>query len=346
MKLRADVVWRAGDAGGVLLDARLMDLLRALGRHATLRAAAIDTGVSYRAAWGLLLDTKALLGAPLAELQRGRGARLTRLGMDLLHADERLRREMEPLRARFEVATGESASPAAVPLRLAASHDPLLAEFCERVAIPSGLLSEVSFRGSADSLALYARGAADIAGFHLTIGGDGDGLKRTLRPARDRLVRFVDREQGLIVAHGNPLKLAGLSDVARARARFVNRQRGSGTRQIVDRLLAENGLAPDRVKGYGTEEYTHLAVAATIAAGRADAGIGVRAAAAQLDLGFVPILRERYWLVIRERTLATAAGKRLVAALREKAFTRLARKFAGYAFENAGSVASIDDAFA
>ena len=72
----------------------------------------------------------------------------------------------------------------------------------------------------------------------------------------------------------------------------------------------------------------------------------MRAAAAQLDLGFVPILRERYWLVIRERTLATAAGKRLVAALREKPFTRLARKFAGYAFENAGSVASIEDAFA
>ena len=127
------------------------------------------------------------------------------------------------------------------------------------------------------------------------------------------------------------------------RARFVNRQRGSGTRLIVDRLLAEQGLAPERIRGYGTEEYTHLAVAATIAAGRADAGIGVRAAAAQLDLGFVPMLRERYWLVLRERTLATAAGRRLVAALKEKAFTRLARKFVGYAFEHAGEVATVDE---
>lgn len=345
MKLRADVIWRTGDAGSVPLDARLMDLLRALGRHSTLRAAAAETAISYRAAWGLLLDAKNHVGAPLVELQRGRGARLTRLGARLLQADARLRREMEPLCARFEVVADRSESATAVPLRLAASHDPLLAEFCERVAIPSGLLSDVSFRGSADSLALYARGAADIAGFHLTIGGDGDGLKRTLQAARDRLVRFADREQGLIVAHGNPLKLASLSDVARTRARFVNRQRGSGTRQIVDRLLAENGLAPNRIRGYATEEYTHLAVAATIAAGRADAGIGVRAAAAQLDLGFVPVLRERYWLVMRERTLATAAGQRLVAALREKGFARLARKFVGYAFENAGSVTSVEEAF-
>jgi putative molybdopterin biosynthesis protein len=343
MKLRADVMWRIGEAGGVPLDARLLDLLRALGRHATLRAAATETGISYRAAWGLLLDAKALVGAPLAELQRGRGARLTRLGTSLLQADERLRRETEPLRARFEVATDGSASLAAVPLRLAASHDPLLAEFCERLAIPTGLLSEVTFRGSSESLALYARGAVDIAGFHVTIGGDGDGLRRTLRAARDRLVRFVDREQGLIVAHGNPLKLASVADIARQRARFVNRQRGSGTRLIVDRLLAEQGLAPDRIRGYGTEEYTHLAVAATIAAGRADAGIGVRAAAAQLDLGFVPVLRERYWLVMRERTLVTAAAQRLVSVLREKAFTRLARKFVGYSFEHAGDLSTVEE---
>ena len=110
----------------------------------------------------------------------------------------------------------------------------------------------------------------------------------------------------------------------------------------MDRLLAGSGIAPDRIRGYATEEYTHLAVAATIAAGRADAGIGVRAAAAQLDLGFVPVLRERYWLVMRERTLATVAGQRLVAALRDKAFARLARKFVGYAFGNAGTVSSVE----
>jgi len=339
-------MWRIGEAGGMPLDARLLALLRALGRHATLRAAAAETGVSYRAAWGLLLDAKGLLGAPLAELQRGRGARLTGLGANLVQADERLRSEMAPLRARFEVQADRSEHSSTVPLRLVASHDPLLAEFCERVAIPSGLLAEVSFRGSAESLAMYARGAADIAGFHVTIGSKPEGGARMLRAARDRLVGFADREQGLIVAHSNPLKLQTLADVAHKRARFVNRQRGSGTRLIVDRLLEEAGLAPGRIRGYGTEEYTHLAVAATVAAGQADAGMGVRAVAAQLDLGFVPVLRERYWLVIRERTLATAAAQSFIAALTQKPFTRLARKFVGYDFEHAGAVLTVGDAYA
>jgi len=343
MKLRADIVWRAGDAQGAQLDPRVLKLLRSIHRHGTLRAAALETGVSYRAAWGQLLDVGALVGTPLVVMERGRGARLTKLGESLLAADEQVRREMEPLRARFEVGIDRTTGSGSAPLRLAASHDPLLAEFCGRVAIPSRLLSEVAFRGSLDSLAIYARGTADIAGFHVTIGERADGVKKSLRPARDRLVRFVDREQGLIVARGNPLKLANLSDVARAHARFVNRQRGSGTRLIVDRLLAEQKLSPERVRGYTTEEYTHLAVAAMIAAGRADAGIGVRAAAAQLDLGFVPVLRERYWLVLRERTLASAAGQLFVEALKDKAFTRLARKFAGYTFDRAGTVATVEE---
>ena len=343
MKLRADIVWRTGDAGGAQLDPRILVLLHEIRRHGTLRAAALDIGVSYRAAWGQLLDTGVLLGAPLVEMRRGRGARVTQLGENLLRADENVRREMEPLRARFEVAIGRTADPASVPLRLAASHDPLLAEFCGRVALPSRLLSEVSFRGSQDSLALYARGGADIAGFHVTIGESSHGLKKSLRPARDRLVRFVDREQGLIVARGNPLKLANLADVARTHARFVNRQRGSGTRLIVDRLLARHRLSAERIRGYTTEEYTHVAVAAVIAAGRADVGMGVRAAAAQLDLGFIPVLRERYWLVLSHRTLASAAGQRVIAALKGKAFVRIARKFVGYSFDLAGTLASVDD---
>src|SRR5687767_4917948 len=96
--LRADVVWQAD---GHPLDGRLLALLRALERHPTLKAAADETGLSYRGAWGLLLDAATLAGAPLVDLQRGRGARLTALGTELLRSDERLRRAMTPLRERF-----------------------------------------------------------------------------------------------------------------------------------------------------------------------------------------------------------------------------------------------------
>lgn len=332
--LSADVVWTAG---GRMLDARLLGLLRALQRNATLRAAAEEQEISYRAAWGLLLDAGALAGAPLVELQRGRGARLTRLGLQLLKSDDQLRHAFDPLRSRFEVRDAGGAR----ALRVAASHDPLLAAFCESFAVPASLVEDVSFRGSEDCLALFSRGAVELAGFHL----DDFDVRRFAQPGRDVLIRFATREQGLMVPHGNPRRLGGFADIAKAHARFVNRQRGSGTRRLVDRLLQEAGVAPGAIRGYATEEYTHRAVAATVAAGGADVGFGVHAAAEELGLDFVPVLRERYWLAMRERGLGTPAAKKLLEALAGKPLSRIGRRFAGYDFEGAGTVVAVDEAF-
>ena len=217
------MVW---EAGGRQVDARLLALLRALQRNPTLKAAAHELDISYRAAWGLLVDGASLAGAPLVEMQRGRGARLTRLGSRLLRADEQLRKAVEPLRARFELKPAPSGGAA---LRLTASHDPLLAQFCERFAVPAGLVADVTFRGSEDCLALFSRGATELAGFHL----EGFDIRRFVQSGRDALIRFAERDQGLIVAHGNPKRLASMADVARSHARFVNRQRGSGTRRLI-----------------------------------------------------------------------------------------------------------------
>jgi molybdate transport repressor ModE-like protein len=323
------IAWRAGEAA---LDARVLALLRSLEHHATLKAAADELGLSYRGAWGLLADAGRLAGAPLAEMQRGRGARLSRVGAELLRNDERMQRALAPLAERFAVKPAPAA--AGAPLRLAASHDPLLAEFCERFALPAGLIGEFAFRGSEESLALFSRGAVEIAGFHLE---DFD-LGRFVRARRDSLLRFAEREQGLIVARGNPKRLGSLADAAHRHARFVNRQRGSGTRRHIDRLLARAGISPQALRGYTTEEHTHLAVAATIAAGRADAGFGVHAAAAQFGLDFVPVLREQYWLALRSGVLAGTLGQQLRAALGGKPLARIARRFPGYDLRQSGSV--------
>jgi putative molybdopterin biosynthesis protein len=329
--LTADVVWQAG---GRELDPRLLALLRALQRTATLKAAAEESRISYRAAWGLLLEAGELAGAPLVELQRGRGARLTRFGAQLLRSDEQLRHAFEGLRLRYEV---KSSGGTARALRVAASHDPLLATFCERFAMPAALIEEVSFRGSEESVALFSRGMVDVAGFHL----EGFDVRRFIQPGRDVLVRFAVRDQGLIVAHGNPKRLGSLADIAKTHARFVNRQRGSGTRRLVDRLMEQSGVASEAIRGYGTEEYTHRAVAATVAAGGADAGFGVQAAAVELGLDFVPVLRERYWLAMRRRTLATPSAQRLLDALSGKPLSRIARGFVGYDFHRAGEVVEV-----
>ncbi|HET7197020.1 MAG TPA: substrate-binding domain-containing protein, partial [Burkholderiales bacterium] len=118
-------------------------------------------------------------------------------------------------------------------------------------------------------------------------------------------------------------------------------QRGSGTRALVEELLREARLAPAALPGYSDEEFTHAAVAATIAAGRADAGVGVRAAASRFGLGFVPLRSEVYWLAARGRTLASPVLARLLEALRAPAFGRLARRLTGYDVSGAGAVVTL-----
>lgn len=341
-RLIPDLAWRS--AAGDVLHARLLPLLAALRTHGTLRAAAGEAGLSYRAAWGMILEAGRATGAPLAEMQRGRGARLTAFGAQLLKRDLQLRQALAQLEERLGTPPDPGAQSGLQPLRLVASHDPLLAEFCERHARPTGLVSDMAFQGSEASLATYARGGADLAGFHADDRGPGT-LLRHLKARRDRLVHVADRTQGLIVARGNPKHLGTLADVARRRALFVNRQKGAGTRLLLDRLLAEAGLAESRIRGYEHEEYTHLAVAATIAAGRADAGLGVEAAAAQFRLDFVPLVHERYWLAVRESTLRSSAAQQFLRALRGKPLSRIAHRMPGYDISGSGEVYRIDEAF-
>lgn len=339
LRLVPDVVWTASGSGPPL-DARLMRLLAGVRKFATLRAAAREAGLSYRAAWGLLGETGRALGIPLVELHQGRGARLTEAGERLLTANERLTARLRDASLALELTVPRPAGrrPARSQLALAASHDLLLAALCDRWARPEGIVADVVFRGSIESLKALARGEADVAGFHT----DGQPLesatlRRLLDPRRDVLLRFAEREQGLIVMQGNPRDLRSLADVARVRARFVNRQRGSGTRLLIDRLLKQAGVTPEAMLGYETEEYTHLAVAATVATGQAEAGFGLRAAAVRFGLDFVPLRKETYWLALRARRLATEPVRRLRQGLAGEALRAAARGLAGYAIDGAGS---------
>src|SRR5690606_35389797 len=118
---------------------------------------------------------------------------------------------------------------------------------------------------------------------------------------------------------GNPKRIRDVADLARTGVRFVNRQRGAGTRAWFDRLLRERGLRPAEIRGYEREEFTHLAVAASVAAGLADAGFGLRAAAAQLDLGFVPMGIERYFLTVARALRERPAVRVLIREMRARA---------------------------
>jgi putative molybdopterin biosynthesis protein len=138
------------------------------------------------------------------------------------------------------------------------------------------------------------------------------------------------REQGLIVAPGNPLGLAGIDDLRRPGLRYVNRQRGAGTRVLLDHELARRGIRPEAIEGYTREEYTHLAVAAAVAAGRADCGLGVLAAARAFELDFVSVASEPYDLVLYEVTLADPVLAPLLALLEDADFRTEVEALGGY----------------
>jgi len=156
--------------------------------------------------------------------------------------------------------------------------------------------------GSLGGLIALRRGETHIAGTHLLDAETGEYnlsyLRQYLPDTPIRLVTWAYRKQGLLVAKGNPLSISGLADLTREEVHYINRQRGAGTRVLLDYHLGKLGIASEAIQGYHQEEFTHLAVAAAIASGRADCGMGVAAAAKALDLDFIPLFDERYDLAM------------------------------------------------
>ena len=153
---------------------------------------------------------------------------------------------------------------------------------------------------------------------------------------------LVGREQGLLVNRGNPKGIKGLEDLNRPgeaeRVHFVNRQRGAGTRVLLDYQLNLLGIAPDSIIGYNQEEYTHLGVAAAVASGRADCGLGIAAAAQALDLDFIPLYQERYDLVIPKEYAESELLGPLFEVLRNQEFRTAVAALPGYDVSRMGNL--------
>lgn len=156
--------------------------------------------------------------------------------------------------------------------------------------------------GSQAGLVALGRGEAHLAGSHLLDPGTGEynlaAIRQYLPGIHVRLVTLVHRVQGLMVRRGNPRNVENLSSLIRQDVHFINRQRGAGTRVLLDHHLSLQGMAPSDIRGYNQEEYTHLGVAAAVSSGRADCGLGIPAAAQALDLDFIPLFHERFDLVV------------------------------------------------
>ena len=202
--------------------------------------------------------------------------------------------------------------------------------------------------GSIAGLATLGVGGTHIAGTHAIDPATGiynDAAVRRYAPGmRVALVHFARRAQGLIVAAGNPLGVRSLGDVARLRARFVNRQKDAGTRMLLDVLLQREGIAAEAIEGYDRIEFTHTAVAALVADGSADCGLGVLAAARALGCDFIPIAEEPYELAIDASQLE---DRRIAALLEELASGELRKDveaLGGYDASRSGDLRVIEAA--
>ncbi len=345
--------WRVSPDDGEALNATtLLDLLAAVQGSGSISQAGRELGLSYRHAWGLLQQAEQVFGQPLLVRGRGRGSALTELGEKLIWADARIGARLQPLleslASELEGELGRvQRRERAVP-RLHASHGFAVAALREQLAARQ-VPVELRYRNSLEAVAALAQGDCELAGFHVPLGEfEAAAAQRYLTwLKRDQhlLVQLAVRAQGLFVAPGNPLGLRGLHDLTRPGLRFVNRPEGSGTRMLTELLLQREGIAPRAVAGYDNTELTHAAVAAYVASGMADVGIGVQTAAHRFGLHFIPLLKERYFFALPADALQRAELRPVLTVLRSPAFRSRVAALKGYEAANTGQVLALDDAF-
>ena len=351
--IRIDIrpVWRFRGDTEREFDFQLIAILGELDASGKLTQAAEKAGISYRHAWNLVEEWEAFFGAPLVAKERGRGSTLTPLGERLLwagrRAQARLAPELDNLASEFARSLNEAASDSQAAIAMQASHDFAVGELRD-LASRTGIEVDLQYKGSFDALAALRRGECDLAGFHVPDGPLGDLMRRRYREglphSHYRLVSFVSRTQGFIVRPGNPKRIAAIADLCRPDIRMVNRQRGSGTRALLEYLIASEGLDRARMQGYDQEEATHGAVAALIAGQQADVAIGVEAAATPYRLHFIPLCVERYYLACHRGALESPGVRRIVTLLRSDEFALRVRDLPGYSAQGAGRILDSFDA--
>lgn len=348
--------WHIGtvgdEAGGRVDTTALITLLAAVQETGAIAQAARTLGQSYRHAWGQIKAAEALFGHPLVVAGRGKGSTLSPLAEKLIWAQRRVSARLSPMLESLaselenEIERTLPRPPAA--LRLHASHGfavAALLDHLEAAALPV----ELRYRNSFESVAALARGECDMAGFHVPIGefeaAAAQRYRRWLRDDEHRVVHLAVRAQGLFVAAGNPKGIRTLADLARPDVRFVNRPEGSGTRMLTELLLDKQRLAPAAVRGWDSAEFTHAAVAAYIASGMADVGVGVQTAAQRFGLTFLPLLRERYFFAVRAQALEASPLREVVALLRSPGYRSAVAALAGYEAGETGRVLTVREAF-
>jgi putative molybdopterin biosynthesis protein len=196
--------------------------------------------------------------------------------------------------------------------------------------------------GSMGGILAIQKGEAHIAGVHLFDEATGSYnlpyVEKYLHGCDVVLVQLVYRQQGWIVKKGNPLHIETVRDLAKPGVTYINRQRGAGTRLLFDYLLKQEGIMRDQIYGYSREAVSHLSVAAAVAGGTADVGLGIYSAATAMGLDFIPVAEERYDLLMSGAFYRSSAGQELLDCIRSREFAREVEALGGYSCRDSGNL--------
>lgn len=328
----------------------LLQLLGAIHRSGSISAAAREVNLSYRHVWGELKRWEQTLGQPLVVWAKGQRAQLAPFGEKLLWAERRalarLAPQVEALRSELERAFAVAFDPHAAVLTLYASHDTALPRLREMAATQHNLHLDIHFTGSVDALAALNEGRCALAGFHALVQSPlrsptARVYRPMLKPGVHKLLGFAQRAQGLILPAGNPLGLQSLADLTQPGLRFANRQRGTGTRVVLEQLLATQRVAASSIGTWERAEPSHEAAAEAVASGSADAAFGIEPAARRRGLAFLPLAQEQYFLVTLRSQLEQPELLRLRGVLRSEAWQQALAALPGYAPARSGEVLSL-----
>ncbi|MCT8139405.1 helix-turn-helix transcriptional regulator [Anaerobacillus sp. CMMVII] len=227
-------------------------------------------------------------------------------------------------------------------IRLTGSHDFIVEQLTKFISKESSLQIHPTYIGSLDGLMMIYRGQADVAAIHLLDPNTKEYnlpfIKQLFVHEKISVIRLVSREQGFIVARGNPKNITSFGDLTRKDVTFINRQKGSGTRFLLDVFLSKHEIAPKTVSGYVNEEWNHLATASHISRGSADVGFGIRSAAEHLGLDFIAVTEEKFDLVFRWTQENEEELKRLYEIICSDQFKSSISKIPGYNIKELGQL--------
>lgn len=330
----------------------LIDLLRAVDSSGSISAAARKLELSYRHVWGELRRWEVLLGQELLTWEKGQAARLSEFGSKLMWAERqaqaRLAPQIEALRSELERSFALAFDPDIHVLTLYASHDEGLGVLREHAAQhdPVSVHLDIRYMGSLDCIRALNEGRCTLACFHALSETSQDGesqkaYRRMLRLGNHKIIGFMQREVGLMVAPGNPLLLESLANCAQSNVRFSLRPSGSGTLITLSELLQKKGLSLGELHPAGLDQPTNIACAQAVASGSADVALGSASTAVLAGLDFVPLAKESVYLVCLKSELDQPAMKALRSILSEESWKNRVRNLRGHMPHRSGEVLSL-----